>query len=401
MKNHLFFKLVAVYLVSSVSFLVYANNSPDEYPANFRILFNGVYYSNDQTAIAPCTSVNYSGGIAVFNPANNTYSIYPGTNNKLEQPQNWNIYASTPSGSLAFYVNSGSGGKIRYQYTYNNEHGQSKFGYLTLNIVQAPTPIFSSVPNLGSNQNGTAVVDVPNNDYNNILWRTTGGLTVNGSSTYNSVTTSAPVATSGFGGKLFAKVSNNCGVSAEDYAVIGTPYISGKWVNNSPSQNFNYVPSYVNLSISTDNTAASATWTIDGGNGSINPSGFSCVAQINQFMRVFVVTSNGSGNGETYMFYLMDENYNGYQFRSSNPTNDEIVVDFEYKEIVNDMLESIVLYNEKGNVMINMLVNDEHIKKEINSSRKFVLNVKPYPQGVYYLHIKIGDRVNKHRFVIK
>ena len=282
-----------------------------------RVYFYDSYYTDGNTVYVPCnlTSLNVTSQVFM----NNSWSgVYLSQNGSI--PSGWSTLDYSYYGYSPLPVSiDQNGGTIRFE-IFSVGGGY----FITLNVKRVSALSFSTVPNLGNNQSGTASVSVNNLglSYNNTYWETTGGLRVNGnmSATIGGDPASATMSTTNFGGKLRVRANNNCGQSGDWIeTVIGTPYILSKTVNGSPAQSANYVGSSAVLNVLTDGTANNCTWSIDGGSGSISPSGLSCNIYISgSFLRVRTQPTNQYGSGESYVFYLL--NGSGYRMASSNPT---------------------------------------------------------------------------------
>ncbi|GAA4420727.1 hypothetical protein GCM10023187_56180 [Nibrella viscosa] len=235
--------------------------------------------------------------------------------------------------------------------------------------------------------------------YNSVVWQTLGGLQVNGSTSYSGGT-SATISTQLFGGRLNVSASNSCATNTASIAV-GSPYIKTKLVNGNNSQYPNYINGSAFLVADSDNTATSYNWYIDGGSGYIYPNFNSCNASTDNFMRVTVTTSNQYGTGESYIFYLQNSGYSGYSMVYPNPTDDILTVSFDYKELAEDLLNSVVLYDDKGQAVRSYDVASAKANHHFMKSKNVDLNVKGQKPGTYYLHIQIADKVYKERVIIR
>lgn len=223
-------------------------------------------------------------------------------------------------------------------------------------------------------------------------------------SSYTGTGTGATVSTGAYGGKLRVRANNTC-EQAGDWTeiVVGPPYITGKTVNGSPSQNMNYVNGGAYLLLFTDNTATGANWNIDGGSGSISPYGVSCHAYPSPFMRLQATATNQFGSGESYMYYIQDNGYSGYRMASSNPSKsgDKIQIEFPDAKYADDLVESLALYNEKEKTVWLLSKEGAKTSKQFKDNNSVEIDTRKLNSGIYYLHIQIASKKYIERLVIE
>lgn len=63
--------------------------------------------------------------------------------------------------------------------------------------------------------------------------------------------------------------------------------------------------------------------------------------------------------------------------------------------------KDLTLYNEKGETVKKFDVADAKAKNYFKQSKTVRMNVKDLPSGTYYLHVRVGDYVNKERISVK
>ncbi|MCU0341534.1 MAG: hypothetical protein MUE30_16785, partial [Spirosomaceae bacterium] len=129
----------------------------------------------------------------------------------------------------------------------------------------------------------------------------------------------------------------------------------------------------------------------EGGSGNISPNGFTCSVSTSGFLRVRAHTSNQCVNGEAYVFYLL--NGSGYRMASPNPTKgDKVKVEFVDKQLADDLLNSMVLYNEKEKVMWSFDKASAKTNKHFKDKDFVEIETKDLSKGLYYLHLQIGEK---------
>lgn len=395
------FFLKLIFVVIFFSFFTKREAYAGEDLTNVRLYFNGNFYSHNETVYVPCGSLTFTAQLLLLDPATATYSARYRELSMISEPQNWGAYPVNENSTILCYVYPGFGGNFTVNYTFTNGANQVDYANFTLHVKQGPTIDFNTIPQLyGANQSGVINISIPDNNYNTITWTTSGGLTVNGTTSYTGIVTNATVNTSNWGGRLTVSAVNNCGTGMISSVVIGTPYISHKLLNGNPSQNLNYVTTDAQLLIITNSTATSCSWEIDGGTGNIYPYSFSCLAFPNNFLRVRAQTSNQYGNGESYVYYIMKEGYSGYRMVYPNPTNDKLNIEFDNSEVVEYLLNEIILFNDKAKEVRRFDLKEANSKKYFRTSKNVTFDVKDLEKGTYYLHIFVGDKIHKERIII-
>ncbi|RDB04240.1 hypothetical protein [Runella aurantiaca] len=382
------------------------------------VFFANTFFANAQNppriviGFGPPNFFNQStlyGGETVYFPCNENAKIfaqsYQGSSYGFEEID----YVTTPSGWNSVNYTNTSGGSFpppwAYAYVtpFTGQQGTLTLKFknsstlISVNAKLGPPVSFSSTPGLyGANQSATYQVNVGNQiAYSDVTWQTTGGVRVNGSTSYTGGT-SQTVSTTSFGGKLKVRSNNSCGGSGDwsNEIVVGTPYIASKTVNGSPAQSMNYVNGGAYLLLFTDNTATGADWNIDGGSGSISPYGVSCHAYPSPFMRLQATATNQFGSGESYMFYIQDNGYSGYRMASSNPVKngDKIRVEFADAKYADDLVKGLTLYSEKEKVIWSLSKEEAKMGKFFKDKNFVEIDTGKLNKGVYYLHLQIADK---------
>ncbi|GAA4459163.1 hypothetical protein GCM10023189_32420 [Nibrella saemangeumensis] len=369
--------------------------------------YNGDYGNGDYVYL-PCQSFNFDAEVVLYNNANQQYeTYYPYLRIDSFTNNTTNMFLSTMQvpGYVGVYkvrctVNPGVGGDITFKY--NDIHVGTGYQYITLHVRFGPEVDFSSIPQLyGSNQTGSASVNVMGN-YDNIIWQSTGALKINGSNYISGVSTSVNLSTQAWGGLLTVRASSNqCGSGREKTIVIGPPYLTTKQVNYSSPQYPNYINSSAFLQVASDYTATSYNWMIDGGSGNISPNFNSCNAYTNNFMRVRVDASNQYGTGESFTFYLQNSEYLGYSMAYPNPTDDQLNIDFDYNEIGEDLLQSLIIYDDKGIPIKAFNIDEAKRNKYFKSSKLVTFDLKDVKKGTYFLHVQIGHKLTKQQIIVR
>lgn len=319
--------------------------------------------------------------IPTANLTNNGYG-----NNSLKNP----LFATT--------VNTSSTGTLSAEFFRNSQ----VIATMTMYVVNVPaTPTFSpSPPTVCNGGSATWTVDPKTTAWSSIQWEGFNGALVNGSTSYSGGT-SVTVSLNSANGYVRARVIDNCG-KASDWlgARVGTPVITSATVNNGPIQYPNYVSNPAQLQVYTDGPGTSYSWSILNGNGSIYPTTSSCQTYAYNFVRVFAQTSNGCGTGDSFTFYIQADGTNSYRVYP-NPADTDLTVAFDYDNYAEKLLNDVTLYNEKSVAVKKFDVADAKAKDQFKQSNAVKMSVKDLAPGTYYLHVQVGDKVNKERISVK
>jgi hypothetical protein len=160
-----------------------------------RLYVDGAYYTNNQTAYIDCqkSSVTVSiDPVVGIDPATGQPAIAP-----MQTQTSLNFSTSDTQSDIQKTLNLDANHQDGYidASTLNFNPGNFIRVYIS---QKAPAPTFSSVPTLCSNgQTGTLSGQVAYNFQSNspvtLIWNTSGGITVNGGSTYSQTSTNGSV----------------------------------------------------------------------------------------------------------------------------------------------------------------------------------------------------------------
>ncbi|WP_338868514.1 T9SS type A sorting domain-containing protein [Spirosoma sp. SC4-14] len=385
--------------------------------SNFKIqIYAGQEYNDGALLQVPCAYssnyfdvyARYYNGLAYVNFANVSVS------NVISKPSGYTlvnvagdlsylrVYYSYPqNGTLSFTAIDGS---VSHTFSYN--------------CVSTPNISVWSIPtSLGNNQSGTAqvqVIDQPGSAavattyyplyYTAVNWQATGGLRVNGGTTYTTGNTgtynSAPINTTSYGGQLLVSATNACGTSGyiTPYPAIGTPYIVSTTFNGSPGSS-GTVSWVATLSLLTNGTASGANWVITNGTGSISPSGTSCNAYPSSFLRVVGTATNSNGSGQDATFYIWLSGYSPYRAAYPNPTQSTLTLDFDDALMAQELIQEIALYNQKGNVVKQF--DATKAADYFKQTKSVHFDVHELPHDTYFLHVKMGDKLFESQIIVQ
>ena len=362
------------------------------------ININGSTYSNGNTHVHPCSTQPISVSVPnVYTDPSQPVTYY------WSYPSGWSGPSTSSSSNTSVSVTPSlnQGGTLRVEAQRND--GQCRVS-ISINIVR-PLPTIPTISGNGpaivcENQVVNLTASASNAD--SYSWETISGnisFNNNGNSTVGiSATESGQIRVRSY--------SNSCqvysGYSFNKDIYFGVPIIVSKTVNGSPAQSANYVSGSAQLGFLTANSANNCNWSIDGGSGYISPSGFNCYASISgSFVRVRGQTSNTCGNGESYVFYLL--NGSGYRMASSNPTKSgsPIQVVFDDKRLAEDLLEDMTLFSEKEKQVYKFDIEEAKTSKYFKDKENVEISTKGLEKGLYYLRVSLGGKKYTERLVVE
>lgn len=298
---------------------------------------------------------------------------------------------------LLVSTNSGGGGtgyvKAKMDYPFD--------ATVTINLVNFPRAgIFTTAPNVCNGETKTFRFDPIISNYSGIQWEGINGVTVNGQISYTSSfgERNADINSSAARGIIRARVVDICGTGGEWAQLeVGTPAITQAFVNGVPATGFNYINNPAELSLQ-QQRATSYSWTVDGGNGNLYPSGSWCTAYAYDFVRVRAEVINSCGVGNSYTFYL--NNGNAY-IAYPNPANNELNIEFTDKIVAEKFLNEISLKNEKGEIVKKIDVADAKQKKSFENKKSIDIDVRNLSKNTYYLNVIVDGKEVKQKILIE
>ncbi|MCX6214582.1 hypothetical protein [Spirosoma sp.] len=386
MKN--FFSFLTVLAIVALSS---ANAQPP------RVYIDGSWYTHEQTAYIKCTT---SPVLAVMDPACTDASC---TAYK-------SIFVTTSSNFSHSNVNTNTE-QIVLDYT-NHYDGYIDVAYAgdpaicRIHIVQKPgAATFTATPSIcstGSSATYTLAVNYPFNSTNplNIKWYTSGGVTVNGGSTYtatNTTTSSVTVQWSSFGTIYAHGEIPGCGnvAGAQDLTYVGTPSSSnitfattGGGDNGSSfcvgnTRNYQSNP---NLPLSRYNY----NWSIPSGSSNVSyfysygPNATVTAGSTGGFLLQMDVTQSGcsSTGGSSRTFFI--NNCGGFRV-ANNPSTDNITAVFDKDNDTQYLPDVLRLSTEKNGVVKEVKIKGQYSDQAAKDGFSVNIDVHTLPRGTYYL----------------
>ena len=376
--------------------------------SNYQVYIHNNLVPDGSTVYLSCSS-GLESISAQYELSSNFYSMTIKISDLVSYPSGY-TFSQQSDYQLGLTRNSSSGSGAFSWIGYDPAHSQSHI--FTIYFVTTPAVSFvTPLPNLGVNQSGTLTVAIDQsiNSYSTINYTTDHGLRVNGgfsassgnTGNTNSVTLSDP----SWGGNVYVNASNSCGTSPTLIYFTGTPYIAQQYFNGAPSgSSISTSNTSGDCSVSTDSHASSASWTQVGGSGSysVNPSNpFICTVVPTNFIRMSVQVSNGAGAGESAIFMVTKSSFRAYSLPYPNPANDQLTINFEDAEYTDYMLNELALYDSNSQLVGQFDVEAAKTKKYFQTNKAVSFNVKNLKKGTYFLHVKMGDKLEANQIIIE
>ncbi|MFN8353522.1 MAG: hypothetical protein U0Y10_03675 [Spirosomataceae bacterium] len=374
------------------------------------IKVNGQTYADGSTAYISCLEGQTSSQAG--DVSNGTF--YPGyVFYWASAPSNWSLqsYGANVFNNPRYDTPNGGQGTLSAVY---NSVANSSERQVTIYIKTIPPdPSFSASPSLCSaGQQGTYSVAAPNVPFAyQVEWQTTGGVLVNGSSSYIG---SAPSAlsvtlTHNSSGKVRVRFVNSCsGTTSWVEKVVGKPIITPT-VNGNP---WTTTPYYVNvnannfLSTNAEGYTQAVYWNTPSpssvsygpyaapyylGCNTIAPTGvtgFSIKADV----------TNGCGTSS--FTFVLSKPWNGYRV-AQNPATSQFTVLVESTDNDYALPDELSLLDEKGTVLRKVTLKTLKTTDSFVAEKSIKFDVSSLPRGTYYLHGTKGDATDKRRVILE
>lgn len=373
-----------------------------------KINVNGTYYNDGQTVYIDCNQTL----ISVF-----------------LQPLFFETTTSWQTSSNFSYTNSDAQTEVKVTLDPNRNDGYVKGSYIggsdanfiTVYIKQKSSiPTFTSTQTLcTSGQNGTFSAQISYGGANSvgILWEATGGVTINGGSSYttNGTTGSVTVQLNSYGTLSVSGIISGCS-NSQSYPAkiyIGTPTSSnitftgsggsdpGSAFCSGQTANFQSNP---NLPVG----QYSYAWSV--------PQGSSNLTYYYAFGPNATVTAGAAGGGFILQMNVTNSacnttgvtsrtfgirNCNGGYRVAGNPTTTTITALFDPSDDAKYLPNTLRLANEKGSTVKEIKIKGQHSSQEIKEGVKVDIDVHSLPRNTYYLQgIYESGKVESIRVVL-
>jgi PKD-like domain len=338
---------------------------------------------------------------------NVTYSVPPVANaNSYEwtYPSGWSASGSATSNSITLQTNANGVGSINVKAVNGNLRTSSN----TIDITrpQFTTPTISNYGDLQGIYGlayfervlcGTTNVEVSGGNATSYDWQTTGGVSVNSTSSIASISASSD-------GSIRVYPVSACGsaVGTDNYALVnifvgspGTPAFTADGDGNS----------FVNMCagnskylVANSDRAASFDFQLLNGNASLITQGTNS-AVFNTYdtgtFRVQAFANNCSGSGSNTKYINVIDCYSSYRI-GPNPATDNLSIAYNKDTPTDLMPDNIKLLNSKMKEYYSKDVKNKIKNKEM-SGYVIDMDVSKFPRGEYYLHITNSNHPEKDK----
>lgn len=238
----------------------------------------------------------------------------------------------------------------------------------------------------------------------NLVWQTTGGVTVNGSSSYTQTGVSSTVTIANISNGTYSvkAVVPSCG-NLESTAInstLGTPIINNPnfWLFDPNSNMWQF-------SQTSGGSGVTYSFYVSSGSAMLNQLNQDCFITTSEGATVCVSGTNSCGTGTPYCFYIPPAS--GFlKAIYPNPATDVLSLEFKGDGISNTTQYELILFSEKSMNEVKRLSSNEILaNKSFLMNQKLEMDVRNLPRGVYILHIvpnsKSNFPVQKHRIILK
>ena|GEM_PF-4623614 len=378
-------------------FLVIVSNESALAITPTRVNVDGIWYTNGQTAYIRCdrTSISVYIDLILFGSKYLKIRVASTPNFTVSSTQS-NIMKTLHLDPLR------QNGSIDVGYENNN-------GFIRVYIQQRPPdPIITLGSNIcaGNSSNVTA-----NSNYNfqnthpiNLVWTTTGGVTVNGSSSYTQTGVSNTVSVTNISNGTYSvkAVIPSCG-NLESNATnirLGPPVITNPnyWILDPGSNMWQFSQTSVGSGVT-------YSFYVSSGSAVLNPQNQDCFITTSEGATVCVSGINSCGTGMPYCFYIPPA---GGFLKSvyPNPATDMLSLEFRGDIPTSNIPFELLLFSDKSmNTVRRLSPNEIKASVSFQINQKLEMDVRNLPRGVYILHIVPNSKSNlpiqTHRIILE
>lgn len=370
------------------------------------IRINNVGYLNGQTAYIDCTTPNVQ--------------VTAGFHNAFQfAPNSWNV-----SSNFSYQYDPDIY-KINLTLDPNREDGTLTIdlgggNQVFIRITQKSTPSLTITPLLctsGQSGNFSTTLNFYGPSSANVVWQTTGGITVNNSNFYrvtDNTISRARVQLNSFGTlTVYGEIPgcNNMQTKPVTY-YIGTPsasditftgtggsdpgsaFCSGRTVNFESNPNLS--PSQYSYNWSIPQGSSNVSYFYSYGPNATVTAGSSGGFLLQMDVTNIACNTMG-GTSRTFGIYSCG----GYYRVMGNPTTDNLVVQFDPVDKVEYLPTVLTLSHEKKGQLKEVKVRERSTEERAKSGFEINLDVRDLPNDVYYLHgIHEDNKVQSIRVII-
>ncbi|SHM79382.1 hypothetical protein SAMN04488057_103347 [Cyclobacterium lianum] len=270
---------------------------------------------------------------------------------------------------------------------------------MTVYIRQKPPePIITAGSNVCAGNSGSFTA-ISNYDFQstkpiNLVWQTTGGVTVNGSSSYTEqpgVSSTVTIANSSSGSFSVKAVIAGCSSleSTPKTENMGTPVIANPnyWLFDSYSNMWQFSQSVTGPGITYN-------FYVSSGSAQLNQQLQDCYITTTEGATVCVTGTNSCGTGTPYCFYIPPAS-GLLRTVYPNPVTNLLTLEFNTSKSSYSIPFEVILYSEKTmEAVIHLTQEEVNSLESFKTNHGIEMDVADLPRGIYYLHT-IPDKKSK------
>lgn len=282
--------------------------------------------------------------------------------------------------------------------------------YIRIYILQKPpAPVITSGSNICAGNSGSFTATSSYNFQStrpiNLVWETTGGVTVNGSTSYTQpagLSSTVTIANSSSGTYSVKAVIPGCGniESSVTTANLGTPVITNPnyWL-------FDHFSNMWQFSQTPDGPGVTYSFYVSSGSAQLNQQFQDCYITTSGGATVCVTGTNSCGTGNPYCFYIPPAG-GMLKMVYPNPATNLLSLEFHHSESSDNIPFEVILYSERSLEAIKRLTPEEiDSLGSFKANQKIEMDVGNLPRGTYYIHIVSDGKsklpVEKRRVILE
>lgn len=384
MRKSFYFVNVPLFLLTNS---VFATKPPSVDPVPPRVNVDGTWYNDGETAYIECSKTSITIYIDPFSTGSSILGIV------VDPSTNFSISDTPYSVQKTLNLDPAQqNGFIDVGFEYNDER-------MTVYIRQKPPePVITAGSNICAGNSGSFTA-ISNYDFQstkpiNLVWQTTGGVTVNGSSSYTEQPglSSTVTIANGFSGSFSVKaVIAGCSSleSTPKTENIGAPVIANPnyWLFDSYSNMWQFSQSVTGPGIT-------YTFYVSSGTAQLNQQLQDCYITTTEGATVCVTGTNSCGTGTPYCFYIPPAS-GLLRTVYPNPVTNLLTLEFNTSKSSYSIPFEVILYSEKSMKAVKHLTQEEvNSLESFKTNHSIEMDVADLPRGIYYLHT-IPDKKSK------
>ncbi len=384
MRKSFYFVNVPLFLLTNS---VFATKPPSVDPVPPRVNVDGTWYNDGETAYIECSKTSITIYIDPFSTGSSILGIV------VDPSTNFSISDTPYSVQKTLNLDPAQqNGFIDVGFEYNDER-------MTVYIRQKPPePVITAGSNICAGNSGSFTA-ISNYDFQstkpiNLVWQTTGGVTVNGSSSYTEqpgLSSTVTIANGSSGSFSVKAVIAGCSSleSTPKTENIGAPVIANPnyWLFDSYSNMWQFSQSVTGPGIT-------YTFYVSSGTAQLNQQLQDCYITTTEGATVCVTGTNSCGTGTPYCFYIPPAS-GLLRTVYPNPVTNLLTLEFNTSKSSYSIPFEVILYSEKSMKAVKHLTQEEvNSLESFKTNHSIEMDVADLPRGIYYLHT-IPDKKSK------